>query len=66
MKFLDILVSKEEQTGATRHSRACAEIYEAPTIARMRVQKAPTAQKFYTPRHKTKRTTTEVSPRNDQ
>ena len=27
MKFFDIKVSKEEQTGATRRSRACAEIY---------------------------------------
>ena len=27
MKFFDIIVLKEEQTGATRHSRACAENY---------------------------------------
>ena len=37
MKFSDIIVSKEQQTGATRRSRACAEIYLAPRIAPMGV-----------------------------
>ena len=38
MKFFDIIESKEEQTGAMRCSRACAEIYWAPRIAPMRVK----------------------------